>query len=285
MGVRCPGGESARHDTDPHVLQPHKKLRRRQRLGQYRIDRHLGTGGFSSVYAATDTISGRAVALKVLHEAEAGEGFEALRREVRIAARLDHPNILPIRTAGHVEDRFVIVTPQARESLDERLKRRLGARTVVEIAGQLLAALAEAHDRRVVHCDIKPDNVLLFPGNRIQLADFGLARLALKSIDASGSGTVGYMAPEQALGKPSLRSDVFSAGLLIWRMMAGARPEWPFEWPFPGTDRARRLFSKELIDLVRKAVQVDERRRFASCVPMEREFRRIEETAVRQARR
>lgn len=267
------------------VQRPARRLRQRQRFGQYRIDRHLGTGGFSSVYAATDTVSGIPVALKVLHDVGGDEGYEALRREVRIAARLEHPNILPIRTAGTVEDRFVIVSPQAEESLDERLKRRMGARTAVEIGGQLLAALAEAHARRIVHCDVKPDNVLLFSDGTVRLADFGLARLALKSIDASGSGTVGYMAPEQALGKPSLRSDVFSAGLVLWRMMAGAVPEWPFAWPFPGADRARRLFSKELVELVRRAVLVDERKRFASCVPMEREFRRLAPRAVRSERR
>lgn len=261
------------------------RFKARQRFGQYRIDRHLGTGGFASVYAATDTVSGLKVALKVLHgTGEEAEGMEGLKHEVRMASRLDHPCILQIRTAGPVEGRFVIVTALARESLDERLGRRMGRATALDIAAQLLEGLAEAHARRVVHCDVKPDNVLLFDDGRVRLADFGLARLALRSLDASGSGTVGYMAPEQALGKPTLRSDVFSAGLVIYRMVAGALPEWPFEWPFPGADRVRRGYRREFIDFLRRAIQVDERKRFTSCVAMQREFQRIQRRALLPAR-
>lgn len=262
------------------------RLRRRQLLGQYRIERHLASGGFSSVYAARDTVSGLPVALKVLNQAAGGDALEDLKREVRIASRLEHPNILGIRTAGPIDGRFVIVSALADETLHQRLGRRMGRATVIDFTGQLLAGLAAAHARRVVHCDVKPDNVLLFPpvaaGGRAQvrLADFGLARLAMRSIDASGSGTVGYMAPEQALGKPSARSDVFSAGLVIWRMAAGAIPEWPFEWPFPGADRLRRGYRREFIDFLRRAIDVDSRKRFASAVPMAAAFQRLERRAL-----
>ncbi len=260
--------------------QQKPRLKRRQSLGQYRIDRHLATGGFAHVYGATDTISGLKVALKVLDPGGHGDTLEELKHEVRIASRLDHPNILGIRTAGMVEEQFVIVSPLAEESLDARLSRRMGRQSVLDIAEQLLAALAEAHSQRIVHCDVKPENVLLFPEGRARLADFGLARFALRSIDASGSGTVGFMAPEQALGKPTLRSDVFSAGLVIYRMAAGAVPEWPFEWPFPGAERVRRGYRREFIQFLQRAIEVDQRKRFASCVPMYREFLRIKRRAL-----
>lgn len=275
---------------------PHR-LRARQRLGQYRIDRHLGTGGFASVYAATDTIAEVRVALKVLHPSTvpgtakriAEEQLSDLKREVRMASKLDHPNVLPIRTAGFVEDRLVIVTPLGLESLDDRLGRRLGAPMAVSILGQVLAGVAHAHERNVVHCDIKPENVVLFRGSgRVngsapvaKIADFGIARMARKNDRASGSGTVGYMAPDQALGRPSMRSDVFSVGLLGFRMLAGKLPEWPFEPPWPGRERLRRNVHSDVVAWLERAIQVNDRKRFASCVPMLREWKRIARRAVR----
>jgi serine/threonine protein kinase len=97
----------------------------------------------------------------------------------------------------------------------------------------MIEAVAYAHRQRIIHCDIKPENFILFPDNRLRLTDFGIARVAQNTVAGSGSGTVGYMAPEQAMGKPSMRSDVFSLGLVIYRMLTGQLPEWPFEWPPP----------------------------------------------------
>ena len=95
----------------------------------------------------------------------------------------------------------------------------------VKLADQMLEAVAWAHAHRIIHCDVKPDNFILFTDNRIRLADFGIAKVAMKTIRASGSGTVGYVAPEQAVGKPSFRSDVFSLGLILYRMLSGKLPE------------------------------------------------------------
>lgn len=264
----------------PHTLIP-VTLRRRQRLGQYRIEAPLGTGGFAKVYRAYDTVEGIRVALKVPHPGVVDRAtLDTFRREVRVAAQLDHPNILPIKTAGTIDGLFVIVTALGVESLAERLSRRLARATSLGYMEQLLNGLACAHRRRIAHLDVKPENLLLFSEGRLRLADFGLARVVLRTVAASGSGTVGYVAPEQAMGKPSLRSDVFSAGLVCWRLMTGCLPEWPFEWPFPGHARAGAGWDPGLLRIVRRATLVDERRRYSSGVPMLREFEKLKQRAV-----
>lgn len=267
------------------VKVPAARFRRRQMLGQYRIERLLAKGGTAEVFAAHDTALGIRVALKVPHSHLEGEMLESIRREIRLVAKLDHPNIMPIRTASEIDGHLVIVQPLGVESLADRLGRRMGREKVLEIAGQVFAGLAHAHAKRVMHCDVKPDNIVLFEDGTVRLADFGLARFALHSIEASGSGTVGYMAPEQALGRPSARSDVFSAGLVLYRMMAGDVPEWPFEWPYPGLARARRGYHKDLLELVRHATQVDSRRRFETAAPLLEAFQRLRPRALLDLRR
>ena len=91
----------------------------------------------------------------------------------------------------------------------------------------------------------------MFPGQEIQLTDFGLARIETRGQDVSASGTLGYMAPEQAMGHPTYRSDVFSLGLVIYRMLAGELPMYPFQGPLPGFNRLRRGLSKDLVALIR----------------------------------
>lgn len=257
-------------------------LRPRQRLGQYRIVRRLAAGGFAEVYEAYDTVEGIPVALKVPDPAVLDrEGLEGFRKEVRFTARLDHPNILPIKTAGMVDGRFVVVQPLGKESLEDRLRRRISHKKVLHYARQMLEALAHAHEKRVIHCDLKPDNLILFPDDRLRLADFGLAKIAVRSLRASGSGTIGYVAPEQVFGRPSPRSDVFSAGLILWRMMSGRLPEYPYRWPFPGLERVRRAYHPDLIALVKKACEFDPNKRFSDARAMRNAFLRILPRALR----
>ena len=259
-------------------------VRVRQRLGKYRIDRRLAEGGFATVFKAYDTIAGVPVALKVPHLAfGTKEALEDFRKEVRVTARLDHPNILPVKDAGFVDGVFVIAYPLGERSLADRLQSRMSARTIVELTEQMLEAVTFAHRQRVMHCDIKPENFILFSGNRLRLADFGIARIALRTIQASGSGTVGYIAPEQAMGKPSLRSDVFSLGLVLYRMFSGQLPVWPFEWPPPGFDRLRKNLHLDVIRFLRRAMEVDDRRRFKDAGQMLAAFRRIRAHALRSA--
>lgn len=244
-------------------------LKRRSRLGQYRIESHLSTGGFADVYRGYDTVEGIRVALKIPRtELVDAATLETFRREVRVVASLDHPNVMPIKTAGTIDGHFVIVTPLGIESLADRMRRRMGRATVASFGQQMLEALACAHRRKIAHMDVKPENLILFPENRLRLADFGLARVVHRTLVASGSGTVGYLSPEQALGKPSLRSDVFSAGLILWRLMSGTVPEWPFKWPYPNAARAEAKYHPALIKLVRRATYVEEQRRFPTAVPM-----------------
>ena len=121
-------------------------LRARQKLGKYRIHRRLATGGFAVVYSARDTVEGIDVALKIPHDHLLSRGVLAdFRKEARLAAPLDHPNILPIKTADEVEGQFAIVTRLGKETLSERLTRRLGNKTILAFAEQLLQALAFAH--------------------------------------------------------------------------------------------------------------------------------------------
>jgi serine/threonine-protein kinase len=260
---------------------PKKPLRTRQRLGKYRIEALLARGGFADVFRAYDTIEGIRVALKVPQPELLDPAVLAdFQKEVRLTARLNHPNILPIKNADFIDDRFVVVCHLGEGTLGDRLQRRLSPARGLDFAEQILSALAHAHAHRVIHCDVKPENFIRF-GDLLRLADFGISRIAFRTMHASGSGTVGFMAPEQALGRPSLRSDVFAAGLLIYRMFAGVVPEWPFEWPPPGYERAQRKLHPDFLDVLRRSLEVDASRRFADAQRMLDAFRAVRGRALK----
>ena len=250
-------------------------LRVRSRIGKYRITRRLADSAFGLVFAATDELEGVHVALKVPHEKpDGGLDLDAFKREVRMNARLDHPNILSIKDASILEGRLVIVTRLGEEALSDRLTRRIGVALGLDLSRQILAGLQHAHERRVIHCDIKPDNFILFPGGVLRLTDFGIARLAMRNrnLRGSGSGTVGYMAPEQAMGQPSFRADVFSAALVIWRILSGRLPEYPFRLPLVGTDRMRARVPIGLRELLLRNLSVDPRKRQKDAVAFHHSF-------------
>lgn len=261
-------------------------LRIGSRVGKYRIDARIGSGGFANVFAATDTLLGIKVALKIpLAQHISAENLEEFCREVRLTMQLDHPGILPIRDASFIDQRLVIVTPLAKRTLDDRLKKRMSAETAFTILEELLEAVAHAHEAGIIHCDIKPENILMFDDHRIRLADFGIAKAAQRTIIGSGTGTLGYMAPEQAMGKPSSRSDVFSIGLLAYRMFSGHWPEYPFEWPPAGVATLRQRAHADLIDVVRKAISVDPRQRYRDARQMLTHWRLLRLKVIRFARR
>lgn len=258
-----------------------KVLKARQKLGKYRIERRLANGPLAAVYQAFDTIHGLRVALKIPHRRMMDDYFLAdFRKEVRVLAKLDHPNILPIQNACFIDGLFVIAMPLGEDTLGARLQRRIATAKALDFTHQILMAVAHAHEAGIIHCDIKPDNFILFPGNLLRLADFGFSKLARQRIDASGSGTVGYVSPEQAMGRPVLGSDVFSVGLVLYRMFAGTLPRWPYDWPPPGGARLRQKLHPDMIALLKRAIEVKPSRRYRDGTQMLAAFERIRRPAA-----
>lgn len=258
-------------------------LRVRQKIGKYKIVSRIAAGPQADVYAAYDTIHKQRVALKIPKVGE-HTGSEEFLHEVQVAAKLRHPNILSVINASYIDDHFVIALELGERSLADRLERRMSTARAMDLAGQALAALAHAHEHKIIHCDIKPENFILFPGNQLKLADFGFAKLSLRTLKASGSGTIDYIAPEQAMGRPKFQSDVFSLGLVLYRMFSGKLPEWPFAWPLPGLDRLKERGRPELADMLRKAIQLDPAKRYRTAVQMQSDFERLKGHARRQKR-
>ena len=219
--------------------------------GRYRVEREVGEGGMATVFLATDVRHDRRVALKVIR-AEVAEllGPERFLREIRIAARLDHPNILALYDSGDAGGLLYYVMPYVDgESLRDRMTRegQLPIGDALRLAAQVADALAYAHKHGVIHRDIKPENILL-SGGHAKLADFGIA-LAADPTHAKltqtglAIGTPAYMSPEQVLGEADLdgRSDLYSLGCVLFEMLAGAAP---FSGPNAQAVMARR-FSEE----------------------------------------
>lgn len=246
----------------------------------------MGTGAYATVYAATDTLLGIKVALKIPSTDVVSPALlDEFRREARLTMKLDHPNILPIRDASFIEGYFVIVSPLGDKTFADRLQRRMSFETGFDFVYQLLDAVAHAHQRGVIHCDIKPENIVMFEDQQIRLADFGIAKAAQRTISGSGTGTVGHMAPEQAMGKPSMRSDVFSIGLIAYRVFSGKWPEYPFQWPMEGAITLRRRAHPDLIAVIRKSLEIHPRYRYRDATQMLAEWEKTRLKASRFAKR
>lgn len=258
------------------------KLRVRSNLGKYRIESCLSEGPYSNVYRANDTIEGRRVALKIPHAHLADEEFlQGFRSEVRLSAKIKHPRILEIKDASFINGLLVMVYPLGTECLSSRLARRMSADHLALFMDQALEAIAELHRRKIIHCDIKPDNFIIFPGPELRLADLGIARMGFRTIRGSGSGTLGHMSPEQALGRPSSRSDVFAMGLIFCRMLSGKYPEYPFKWPPPAFHKIRQKATPELIEIIRKCLQLPPTKRFRDGVALYQAFKKIRGNPLR----
>ena len=202
---------------------------------RYDIERELGQGGMATVYLARDLKHDRQVALKVLRpELAAAMGGDRFPREIHIVAQLVHPHILPLHDSGEMGGYLYYVMPFVDgESLGEKLKRegRLPINEAVRILREVVDALAYAHERNVIHRDIKPDNVML-SGRHALVTDFGVA----KAVSAAGGeklttvgvalGTPSYMSPEQAMGETDIdhRSDIYAVGALAYEMLTGEPP-------------------------------------------------------------
>jgi serine/threonine protein kinase/tetratricopeptide (TPR) repeat protein len=217
--------------------------------GHYEIERQIGQGAYATVYLARDLKHERKVAIKVLNADPTSETGEIrFIREIRLVARLQHPNILPLHDSGHVEALLYYVMPFVEgETLRIRMhrEREMAVDASCSIARETADALAYAHKQGIVHRDIKPENILLSGGHAI-VADFGIARAIdvggvkqLTMTGVAGPGTPAYMSPEQLLGDRPVdaRSDIYSLGCVLYEMLAARAP-------FPGKDGFVKRFTE-----------------------------------------
>jgi serine/threonine-protein kinase len=228
---------------------------RRALADRYAVERELGRGGMATVFLAEDLKHHRAVAIKVLHqELSAALGSDRFLREIEIAARLQHPHILPLYDSGSAEGLLYYVMPYVEgESLRDRLNRekQLPLDDAVRIATEVAGALAYAHSRGIVHRDVKPENIMLSAGTAV-VADFGIARAvtaagAGRQLTQTGTiiGTPAYMSPEQATGGGAGvdgRSDQYSLACVVYEMLVG-------EPPFTGPT-AQAVIARHSLDMV-----------------------------------
>ncbi len=203
-----------------------------QILSHYKILAKLGQGGMGEVYLAEDTKLRRKVALKFLpsHFATDPEARARFEQEARAAAALNHPNICTIYEIGEAEDKFFIAMEYVEgETLKKKVfSDQLSVNSVIEYAIQIAAGLQAAHEKGVIHRDIKSSNIMLTTKGQIKIMDFGLAKLPGSSLltkEESTMGTVAYMSPEQARGrKVDHRTDLWSLGVVLYEMLAGDLP-------------------------------------------------------------
>jgi eukaryotic-like serine/threonine-protein kinase len=237
-GTSLPDGAKFCHRCGaPQIADTRSELERlREALGtEYSITGELGRGGFAVVYLVEDHKARKHLAVKVLRRELLVSHVlvERFRREIRLASRLDHPNILPLIFSSDSADFAYYAMPRVKgKTLKEvlRTKGKLPVIETVRLLHDLASGLAHAHERGVAHRDIKPSNIMLEPDGKPLILDFGLAR-ALAAADGSTLtvsgeiiGSPQYLAPEQAAGDTNLdhRCDIYNWGLLGYEMLAGA---------------------------------------------------------------
>ena len=206
---------------------------------RYRLDARVGTGGMSTVYRAFDTVLERQVAIKLMHREIAGDSdqLERFRREARAVAQLNHPHVVGVIDAdeegeedGGFTTPYIVLEYVEGETLKERIRRngRLPIAEAIAYAIEVARALGAAHERQIVHRDVKPQNVLIDEEGAAKVTDFGIARtLHQEGLTADGRvlGTTDYVSPEQALGHAvSGQSDLYSLGVVLFEMLTGDVP-------------------------------------------------------------
>jgi eukaryotic-like serine/threonine-protein kinase len=255
--------------------------------GRYRLDAQIGAGGMSTVYRAFDTVLERQVAIKLMHREIASDSdqLERFRREARAVAQLNHPHIVTVIDAGEdASTPYIVFEYVEGETLKDRIRRygRLPVNEAVAYAIEIARALGAAHERGIVHRDVKPQNVLIDEEGSAKVTDFGIARtLDQEGLTADGRvlGTTDYVSPEQALGHPVTgQSDLYSLGIVLFEMLTG---DVPFKGEnqvavamkhvreqFPDVQMRRPEVSSALAAVLDRATAKDVERRYAD----DREF-------------
>lgn len=255
--------------------------------GRYRIGSQLGEGGMAVVYKAMDVVLHRIVAIKVLRAQYAGdeEFVERFRREAQAAASLSHPNVVNIFDVGQAEDVHYIVYEYVQgQNLKQVLREegRLDPRRAARIASAVARALQAAHERGLVHRDIKPHNILITPEGRVKVTDFGIARASSSAtLTETGMviGSVHYFSPEQARGHMvGPAADLYSLGVVLYEMLTGNVPfrgESPvavalkhLQEEAPSPREWVKTIPRWLDDVVLKALAKDPARRYRSAAQM-----------------
>ena len=254
---------------------------------RYRLEEKIGSGGMSSVYRAFDPMLERWVAIKLMHRdiSNDPDQLERFRREARAVAQLNHPHVVTVIDAGEDDGAPYIVFEYVEgETLKERIRRlgRLPVSEAVAYAIEIGRALESAHANRLVHRDVKPQNVLIDRDGRAKVTDFGIARsLEAQGLTATGRvlGTTDYVSPEQALGhEVTGQSDIYSLGIVLYEMLTG---ETPFKAdtqvavamkhvrdPLPDVQRRRPEISAALAAVVERSTAKETQNRYPSVSQM-----------------
>lgn len=200
---------------------------------RYELEELIGGGGMADVYKARDCLLNRPVAVKILHEEfkQDKEFVDKFQREAQAAARLSHPNIVNIYDVGVADgDHYIVMEYVPGRTLKDRIRQEghLSVSESLRVAREIAEALAHAHANNLVHCDIKPHNILMMADGHAKVADFGIARAVTEStMTYSGNviGSVHYFSPEQAKGTMiTPKSDVYSLGVVLYEMLTGKLP-------------------------------------------------------------
>ena len=315
-------GRCGKEVTDPssatvvlEAEEPDPLLAQLRRLlaGEYEIERECGRGGMAAVFKALDVSLRRPVALKVMFPAGAigGAVADRLRREARMAANLDHPNIVPIyrvSQAGGVH--YIVMKFIEGRPLDAIVEAQgaLPFPVVVAVLRAAASALAYAHESGTVHRDIKSSNILIDQEGRVYVSDFGLARATEDAkVTPSGAvvGTPQFMSPEQCAGDPvGPQGDQYSLGIVAFQMLAGAAPfdsssvlavvQHHYFTPPPDIRRVREAIPESLADIIERLVAKDPAHRFTSthelvaaleALPFHEEEQRLAKETLRRLAR